>query len=53
MSVYYAKVSQKESILGYSGVPFGTRPILLELQHVDFRRTLTGRIWHPTGRLKI
>ena len=43
--MYYSKVSPKEFIFGYGGVPFGTRPILLELQHADFLQTLTGKIW--------
>ena len=29
--------AQKDSIFEYSGVPFGTRPILLEIQHADLR----------------
>ena len=44
---------KKESIFGYGGVPFGTSPILLELQHANFRRTFTGTIWYPTGGLRI
>ena len=45
--------AQKQSIFGYGGVPFGTRAILLELKHANLRRTLTGTIWYPTGRLRI
>ena len=45
--------AQKESIFGYYWVPFGTRPILLELQKADSHRTLTGPIWYPSSGLRI
>ena len=45
--------AQKESIFRYGGRPFGTSPILLELQHANFRQTLTGVIWYPTGMLMV